>query len=77
MELRGILQHLEGEGVAALLPADLAVPLLLPDTGTVVLALQVVIGARWRVEVEGANLKENSQTIINPISLLQKFPCQL
>ena len=57
--MTGILQHLEGEGVAALLPADLAVPLLLPDTGTVVLALQVVIGARRRVEVERANLKEN------------------
>ena len=48
--------HLEREGVATLLPADLAVPLLLADTGAVVLGLQVVVGTGRRVEVEGANL---------------------
>ena len=37
--------HLERESVAALLPANLAVPLLLADTGTIVLALQVFVGA--------------------------------
>ena len=70
MEFTGIIHHLEGERVAALLPANLAVSLLLPDTGAVVLALKVVIGAGRRVEVEGANLQENS-VIINPISLFQ------
>ena len=56
MEFTGDICHLEGEGVAALLPANLAVPLLLADAGSVDLALQVVVGTGRRVEVEGANL---------------------
>ena len=48
--------HLKREGIAALLPANLAVPFLLADAGAVVLALEVIVGARRRVEVERANL---------------------
>ena len=55
MELKRNI-HLERESIAALLPANLAVPFLLADAGAVVLGLEVVVGARRRIEVERANL---------------------